>query len=1080
MKFSFIQMILLGLLYSFSQASFSIDILTPDSTPSQPIVTTPTTSDTSVPIATSGGLAVDFNLFFITIRSGSYIYNLNTAPTWEANRITNSADYDWRWTVTAGGEIANSDSASGVLAITANVPYEVGLYVTRKSDGVSGSRIKRIQVNTSGTVTILNNNVTSTTPPPITTKLAVSIAGDSNAYVGESKNYFANVTGAQGGISYDWIVNGNELNGSGDTISVRFWEQGTYNLSVTVTDSTGSATASKNVRFEVPTVGSNFTATANGETVVLSNSSFGLVPIVETATPVVFRAVNINSAYTYRWVIALEGGNSTVFPTSHGSTLQHQFASAGIYRISLSISGEGIQESTTTLFLAIKQATQPIMNFALNEDWSSCDKPVYKFSINPANNNMQINAVEWLGALQTSGVEQIGDPEQNALNYQFTAAGEYTIKAKVIANTHPDGVEISTTINVTEDNLKAKCPKAEFAILDDKIIGCYTVFYTLDARTSEYKQNPNFVWIIEQQGADGYETVETVNPVYVHGFKQAGTYDIALQIIDNTGESIPVSRSHSIAVNDVQHEVRCAVDFTYVTSDTIKGVTINDILTQNIDLDSLQIPHPNPNLNDVPFKVSAYLFENRQILFKVSPFNANSNYEWFVDDIRNSEFIPHGDGFFVYQFPSSEVRHYQVKLRSEDLEHTEWVYLTEEAAEIVPKFTVNQLPNSNNWQFTDRSIHPQTEALNVVVVNANDRSLLSVSERILALDSLSNADLQGAEVKIKDKNAVVVFSTPLKILENAGKKTIDTSPYVTFSNLSPYPQSNNRAPYAIELDATKSFAIEAGEDKQISGYYWRVIYGSDISLISNSNCANAPATNPDVVLGRRDVARTKLTFLQPGAYKICLTVTTLNARQAIAASGVFQLLETNSTPNTMGYAFQHQVVLDHDFGSDNTPQIHLGINRDNQQLSPDEQKYNISNQEHVDLFFQLKLPSGVNNSGDVYVVMAYATDVTALQHLDGFYSVLADFSYKPITEQDYVFSTEGFLLYNTIMNLQPLQRLNSANDATIVFKNGQFGGYAGEYAYFVAYKPDEQEILYFSRLPLELKVRNSELLKINN
>lgn len=1007
--------------------------------------TTPSTGDTSAndTVVNTGDVYVDFN---ITI-AAKFVYGLDSDPTISANDISSTFYYNWQWTASSNTLIVEKEIPNTSIQILSTQPaqYDITFTVTRKSDGATGSRTKRIKTNSDGSFTLINDNVTTSTPtnPQPTPQFRItSISGVTTANIGDTKTYRAVPSGNQGTVSYQWALGKTVLSATGDSVNVTFNNVGTNTISVVGTDSVGTqASAQTFVNVTQASVSSNFTAaTTNGSIVSLSDNNFALIPTLEENTPVTFTASTFNSNYNYQWQ-AQNTTTSSKITTLNSNSFNYAFSEGvGTYKITLKISGNDITTSTTEKYIAIKQASQtvqPEVKYAINNTLSVCNAPVYTFTATAPN---QIDSVNW-SISNLSVIEEVGNSSttSNPINYKFTKAGTYTVTANIVTAT--SSANESQEITIDEDDLNVNCPEANFTV-SQPIQACRAVTYDVDASTAttndENDPLANYQWVVldtndEPVLSSNYTVENQSQPKATIDIKAVGNYKIGLTVTTQNGYSN----------------------------------TTTQLIASIATLPQVGCPQ------QVEFEASA-LPDGQTFIFTISP--ANQTYTWFVN-AKQRDFIKLSEGRYKYTIgtqdkpfysPYDEIFYYEVSPQTSDA--------TLEPAK--PKNLVLKQQNAVTLALPRLMAQTVDRDLLLSILNREEYPSIQVdikqNNKNLANEETESGQYKFANTDIAEGDATIQLSVDkIEIPLTKQNGIITVKPYV--SVITPTLDGNSvEAPYSIYVDGSNSYMPM--QNDSIDSYQWWLLPITDVENIAT--CNNADVIKQTTGLeGNLTQARTNLTLTSQGSYKVCLTVTSKNG-----------VTNSNGTDviNVASYT-QHQVGIQRYTGNlasgnlipynpeqaTETIIFYGDVFVANQAKQTDANDIvNLSTEDNaVSVFMNIEISDSLLNSS--------ATVYNVLQVMPPNWSDDLGIWYMQ-TPETYPFYAEWSLFdENDNVNFAALEpsipQMQLKQNNTIMLYNGDFEDMAGNYNFFVILeqeKPTGDYDYYFSYPPLQLKVTN--------
>lgn len=336
-------------------------------------------------------------------------------------------------------------------------------------------------------------------------------------------------------VSYRWdFGDGNVTNSTNPILSHIYATFGTYLLNFTVTDNndlSDSRQAYVTV-FEAPT------------------ADFSVYPLnLRISQNVTFNATsstpNGGTILQYKWNFA----DNT---TDEGAIVQHMFATAGTYDVTLTvIDSEGL-------------------NATVNQDVNVTANPISVFEYSPAqpstDQNVTFNAS---GSIPISGtiteyLWSFGDNSTSTAeltNHTYIASGNYTVTLTVTNSLGLNNTEIRS-LRVYAS------PVANFTVSPDKPSAGFPAVFNATGSYDVDRAISRFRWNF----GDG-NTTETSEKTISHVYSSAGNCTVTLTVFDNdnyTGSTSKVLMiySHNVAVSNV------ALSSTYVKGGKLVNVTV--------------------------------------------------------------------------------------------------------------------------------------------------------------------------------------------------------------------------------------------------------------------------------------------------------------------------------------------------------------------------------------------------------------------------------------------------------------------------------------------------------------------------
>ncbi|MEM3454484.1 MAG: PKD domain-containing protein [Thermoproteota archaeon] len=297
----------------------------PDGTPSTGTNSSITTqwstggiTTVSVTVTDSTGKTASANMSVTVTRvnvsiSGPTTVTQNTNYTYTASVSGGTPPYTYSWSTTGGTPSTGTNSSFTTQWSTVGTKT-ISLTVT-DSNGCSGSSSFNVNVSSSS--------------------LSVVISGPSFVCKNTDATYTASVSGGTPPYTYSWSGGGNPPTGTNSSFTTRWSNDGTYVISLNVTDSTGK-TGSASINVNVSSVSVSITGPTNGVT----NTNYTYVANITGGTP----------PYTYSWS---GGGNPS---TGTNSSFTTQWNTGGTKTISLTVTDYNGCSSTSSLNVTISSS----------------------------------------------------------------------------------------------------------------------------------------------------------------------------------------------------------------------------------------------------------------------------------------------------------------------------------------------------------------------------------------------------------------------------------------------------------------------------------------------------------------------------------------------------------------------------------------------------------------------------------------------------------------------------------------------------------------------------------------------------
>lgn len=322
-----------------------------------------------------------------------------------------------------------------------------------------------------------------------------------NPVVGETVYFNAsNSSDPDGHIeSYAWDF-GDGNTASGQTVTHKFPDNGSYKVLLVVTDNDGNSGSSDQT---VP-VGNNEKPVAQ----------FAYSP----QSPRVDETVNFDASQSYDpdgSIVSFEW-NYGDGSTGSGSSVSHKFSQKGEYTVSLKVTDNSGNTDTASTEIQVTGGQEPTAKFVFSPAQPVTGEPVYFNATESADPDGSIVSWQW-----DFGDGSSGSGEKTT--HTYTEEGTYTVLLTVTDN---DGNEDSYQANVTVTN--GSPPTAAFTVsppgpsLTDTITFSATTSYDPDGTIISWQ------WDFGDSNTSSGEIV-------THSYAASGTYTVVLVVTDDKG-----------------------------------------------------------------------------------------------------------------------------------------------------------------------------------------------------------------------------------------------------------------------------------------------------------------------------------------------------------------------------------------------------------------------------------------------------------------------------------------------------------------------------------------------------------------
>ena len=437
----------------------------------------------SLTVTGPGGSDVDTQASLITVTEPAPVAAFGAAPTSGDAPLTVAftdastgavTSYSWDF-----GDSGSSTLANPTHEYTAAGTYTVSLTVT----GPGGS-----DVETQASL------ITVTEPAPVAAFGAAPTSGDAPLTVAFTDASTGMVT------SYSWDFGDSGISTLANPTH-EYTAAGTYTVSLTVTGPGGS---------DVDAQASLITVTEPAPV-----AAFGAAPTSGDAPlTVAFTDASTGAVTSYSWDFGDSGSSTLANPT-------HEYAAAGTYTVSLTVTGPGGSDVDTQASLITVTEPAPVAAFGAAP--TSGDAPL-TVAFTDASTGM-VTSYSW--DFGDSGSSTLANP-----THEYTAAGTYTVSLTV---TGPGGSDIDTQaslITVTEP-----VPVAQFTAIPTMGQEPLLVAFT-DASTGNVT---SYSWDF---GDSGSSTL--ANPT--HEYATAGTYSVSLAVVGPGGSDVETKLDHIVVL----------------------------------------------------------------------------------------------------------------------------------------------------------------------------------------------------------------------------------------------------------------------------------------------------------------------------------------------------------------------------------------------------------------------------------------------------------------------------------------------------------------------------------------------------
>jgi PKD repeat protein len=308
-------------------------------------------------------------------------------------------------------------------------------------------------------------------------------------------------------VGYEWDF-GDGSTGSGETITHRYKNAGTYTVLMKVTDdseNTGSAS----------------------KTITISEGQSPIASFVYSPTsPGVGETVYFNASdskdpdgeiVSYEW-------NFGDGATGSGETITHQFTSAGTYAVFLKVTDNSGNTGNTSKTITVSSGQNPTASFIYSPTSPKVGEPIYFNASDSSDPDGSVVDFQWdMG----DGTTRTGEK----ITHTYANAGTYTVFLVVTDNSGNTG-STGKTVTVT-DNQK---PIASFVYSPSNPKAGENVYFNASNSSDPDGTITSYQWDFGD-GNPGTGVNST------HSYKSAGTYTIVLVVTDDSGNQTGTSQS---------------------------------------------------------------------------------------------------------------------------------------------------------------------------------------------------------------------------------------------------------------------------------------------------------------------------------------------------------------------------------------------------------------------------------------------------------------------------------------------------------------------------------------------------------
>lgn len=437
--------------------------------------------------------------------------------------------------VTLSTNAGQLNSSGNVLTTNANGTAEdlltttVTANVTAVSGGVEISITVHVETNEGPTASF----VFSPTSPKVGEKVNFNASGS---------------TDPDGSIvSYQWDF-GDGRSDSGETVTHKYKNAGTFAVVLVVQDNSGNrGSTSQTVSVtegNSPTASFLYSPTnpAENETIYFNAS--------ESEDP-------DGDIVSYDW----DFGDGIA---GAGKTVTHQYGSSGSYTVLLKVTDDDGNIDTASQTISVGDNQNPVASFFFTPS-NPVVNQVIQFNATDSNDpDGTIVEYQWDFGDGTPGGSGV------IVDHQFSSSGTYTVYLRVTDNSDNTG-STSQTITVSDN----QSPTASFVYSPTNPVTGSAVHFNASASTDPDGTIKKYNWDF----GDGESASVEENQVE-HTYDDAGTYNVVLEVVDDSGNTDSVSKT--VTISDVGMPIP---KFEFSPSNPNAGDLVSFDASESEDLD---------------------------------------------------------------------------------------------------------------------------------------------------------------------------------------------------------------------------------------------------------------------------------------------------------------------------------------------------------------------------------------------------------------------------------------------------------------------------------------------------------------
>lgn len=358
----------------------------------------------------------------------SGVQTLGAKFTQEASELTlnsgsgGTIDYEY----TDNGQTETGTVQSGSSNIL-NIPDSTSVTLTANPD--SGYLFSGWGGSISGTQNPETFDVISseTISASFVQDLTITISPSSESITtGTALTFNAYTTGGTGGNQFTWYINGISVyEGSSSTYYHTFSSEGTYNVQVTVSDSSGAIAKSNIVTITVNAPSLSVSITPMSET-ISAGDSLTFISSVNGGT----------GSYQYKWYLDgnMQSGESS-------SSFSYNFNTPGTFSVYLSVTDSaGVSAISNTANIVVESASPLAIQISAPTTSTYAGNSI-TFTANPSGGSPPYSFSWYINGVKEAGYDS------STFNFLFSSTGTFQVYAVVTDNT--GATAVSNTISVT-------------------------------------------------------------------------------------------------------------------------------------------------------------------------------------------------------------------------------------------------------------------------------------------------------------------------------------------------------------------------------------------------------------------------------------------------------------------------------------------------------------------------------------------------------------------------------------------------------------------------------------------------------